>query len=147
MKNNFILESTEGKKVSFDDFKGKILVLYFYPKDHTQGCTVEANEFSALYDQFQKAGAEVVGISKDTVKTHQNFIAKQNIPFQLLADPTREVHEQYGVLKPAKMYGKDVIKTVRSTFLFDREGNLIKEYRDVKAPGHAQEVLEYVKTL
>lgn len=147
LKYDFQLESTSGKVVSLKDYAGKILVLYFYPKDNTSGCTLEANEFSEKYDEFVKLGAEVVGTSKDTIKSHLRFKEKENIPFDLLSDTDRIVHEQYGVLKPAKMYGKDVIKTIRSTFVFDKEGNLIKEFRDVKARDHADEVLQFIKSL
>lgn len=147
MNTNFQLESTKGKTVSLEDFKGKYLVLYFYPRDNTKGCTLEANEFSEKYLEFEKLNVEVVGISKDTVKSHLRFKEKENIPFDLLADPDREVHRQYNVLKAAKMYGKDVIKTIRSTFVFDKDGNLIKEFRDVKPSNHAEEVLEYIKSL
>lgn len=147
LNTNFQLESTNGKIVSLEDFKGKYLVLYFYPRDNTKGCTIEANEFSEKYLEFEKLDAEVVGISKDTIKSHLRFKEKENIPFDLLADPERAVHKQYEVLKAAKMYGKDVIKTIRSTFVFDRDGNLIKEFRDVKPSNHAEEVLEYIKSL
>lgn len=144
---NFSLASTSGKTVSLDDFKGKYLVLYFYPRDNTSGCTLEANQFSENYDDFKKLECEVLGVSKDSIKSHLKFKEKENIPFDLLSDPDKIAHEDYGVLKPAKMYGKDVIKTIRSTFVFDKEGNLIKEYRDVKAKDHALEVLEYIKSL
>ncbi|MBP2025244.1 peroxiredoxin [Peptoniphilus stercorisuis] len=147
LNTNFQLESTNGKIVSLEDFKGKYLVLYFYPRDNTKGCTIEANEFSEKYLEFEKLDAEVVGISKDTIKSHLRFKEKENIPFDLLADPERAVHKQYEVLKAAKMYGKDVIKTIRSTFVFDKDGNLIKEFRDVKPSNHAEEVLEYIKSL
>ncbi|WP_036729727.1 peroxiredoxin [Peptoniphilus mikwangii] len=147
MNTNFELSSTSGKIVSLKDYYGKYLVLYFYPKDNTSGCTLEANEFSIYYEEFKKLDCEIVGISKDTVKSHERFKEKENIPYELLADPDRTVHAQFSVLKNAKMYGKDVIKTIRSTFIFDKEGNLIKEYRDVKAQGHAAEVLEYINAL
>lgn len=147
LNTNFQLESTNGKIVSLEDFKGKYLVLYFYPRDNTKGCTIEANEFSEKYLEFEKLDAKVVGISKDTIKSHLRFKEKENIPFDLLADPERVVHKQYEVLKAAKMYGKDVIKTIRSTFVFDKDGNLIKEFRDVKPSNHAEEVLEYIKSL
>lgn len=147
LKTDFQLESTSGSVKTLEDYKGKILVLYFYPRDNTKGCTIEANEFSEYYDEFKKLNTEVVGISKDTVKSHLRFKEKENIPFELLADPEREIHKEYNVLKPAKMYGKDVIKTIRSTFVFDKDSNLIKEFRDVKSSGHAQEVLEFVKSL
>ncbi|ERT63260.1 MULTISPECIES: peroxiredoxin [Peptoniphilus] len=141
---DFKLDSTKGE-LSLKDFEGKTLVLYFYPKDNTSGCTVEAEGFRDLYDEFKKLGAEVVGISKDTVKSHIKFKEKLNLPFELLADPEREVHREFDVLKAGKMYGKDVIRTIRSTFIFDKEGKLVKEFRDVKAKTHPEEVLEYLK--
>lgn len=141
---DFKLDSTKGE-LSLKDFEGKNLVLYFYPKDNTSGCTVEAEGFRDLYDEFKKLGAEVVGISKDTVKSHIKFKEKLNLPFELLADPEREVHREFDVLKAGKMYGKDVIRTIRSTFIFDKEGKLVKEFRDVKAKTHPEEVLEYLK--
>lgn len=147
LNTNFKLESTIGREVELSDFKGEYLVLYFYPKDNTSGCTIEANNFSTNYDKFKSLGCEVVGISKDTIKTHLKFKEKENIPYQLLADPTREVHREYEVLKPAKMYGKDVIKTIRSTFIFDKDNKLIKEYRDVKVDGHVEEVLSFIESL
>lgn len=141
---DFKLDSTKGE-LSLKDFEGKTLVLYFYPKDNTSGCTVEAEGFRDLYDEFKKLGAEVVGISKDTVKSHIKFKEKLNLPFELLTDPEREVHREFDVLKAGKMYGKDVIRTIRSTFIFDKEGKLVKEFRDVKAKTHPEEVLEYLK--
>lgn len=141
---DFKLDSTNGE-LSLLDFKGKYLVLYFYPKDNTSGCTTEAIGFRDLYSEFQKLGAEVVGISKDTVASHKKFKEKFELPFGLLSDKNRTVHEEFNVLKPGKMYGKDVIRTIRSTFIFDRDGNLIKEFRDVKAKDHPMEVLEYLK--
>lgn len=147
LKTDFQLESTTGTEKTLKDYSGKNLVLYFYPRDNTKGCTIEANEFTEFYDEFKKLNTEIVGISKDTVKSHLRFQEKQNIPFELLADPEREIHKQYEVLKPAKMYGKDVIKTIRSTFVFDEKGELLKEFRDVKSSGHAEEVLEFVKSL
>lgn len=145
MNTNFKLESTRGTDVSLEDYKGKFLVLYFYPKDNTSGCTKEANDFSRLYDDFMKLDTEIVGISKDSISSHNKFIEKENIPYELLSDKDRIVHENFEVLKPSKMYGKDVIKTIRSTFIFDKDSNLIKEYRDVKVDGHAEEVLEFIK--
>ena len=141
---DFKLDSTKGE-LSLKDFEGKTLVLYFYPKDNTSGCTVEAEGFRDLYDEFKKLGAEVVGISKDTVKSHIKFKEKLNLPFELLADPEREVLREFDVLKAGKMYGKDVIRTIRSKFIFDKEGKLVKEFRDVKAKTHPEEVLEYLK--
>ncbi|WP_071026933.1 peroxiredoxin [Peptoniphilus raoultii] len=145
LKTNFCLESSEGLEKNLSDYKGSILVLYFYPKDYTKGCTIEALEFSDLNDEFEKLGAKVVGISKDKVTSHKNFKNKENLKQELLADPDRKIHKEFGVLKDAKMYGKDVIKTVRSTFIFNRKGELVKEFRDVKAEDHAREVLKYIK--
>ena len=142
LNTDFKLESTEEKEKTLSDYNGKYLVLYFYPRDNTKGCTIEANEFSENYEKFKNLDAEIVGISKDTVRSHLRFKEKEKLPFELLADPERVVHKQYDVLKAAKMYGKDVIKTIRSTFVFDKDGNLIKEFRDVKSSGHAEEVLE-----
>lgn len=147
MKLNFKLPSTIGQDRTLDDFKGKYLVLYFYPKDNTSGCTLEALDFSKLYNEFKNLDCEIVGISKDSVRTHNNFKQKESIPYELLSDVDRSVHEEYKVLKPSKMYGKDVIKTIRSTFIFDKDSNLIKEYRDIKVDGHAKEVLEFIKSL
>ena len=127
MNYDFKMESTNGEILSLDDFKGKYLVLYFYPKDNTSGCTTEALEFSELYDEFKALDVEVVGVSRDSIRTHNNFKDKHSIPFMLLSDPEREVFERLGLLKPKKMYGKDVIGTMRSTFIFDKDSNMIKE--------------------
>lgn len=147
MDYNFNLASNERDEVSLDSFKGKKLVLYFYPKDNTSGCTIEAQEFTELYKDFQNLNTEIVGVSRDSKKSHDNFSKKYDIPYELLIDKDRELADQYGILKEAKMYGKDVIKTIRSTFVFDEDSNLIKEFRDVKAPGHAKEVLDFIKSL
>lgn len=147
MKTEFTLKSTEVEERNFNDYKGKYLVLYFYPRDNTKGCTIEANNFSNLYEEFKKLDAEVVGISKDSIKSHMKFKEKENIPYELLSDQEREVHANYEILKKAKMYGKEVTKTVRSTFVFDKDLNLIKEYRDVKASENPQEVLDFIKSL
>ncbi|WP_138158987.1 peroxiredoxin [Peptoniphilus catoniae] len=147
MKTDFKLQSTDGTEKTLESYKGKYLVLYFYPKDNTSVCTIEANGFADLYDEFKNLDAEIVGISKDTIGSHIKFKEKQNLPFELLSDPEREVHENYEVLKPAKMYGKDVIKTIRSTFVFDKDSNLIKEFRKVDGKTHPKEVLEYLKSL
>lgn len=147
MNYDFKLNSNKREGVTLEDFKGKKLVLYFYPKDNTSGCTLEAQEFAEHYEEFKALGAEVVGLSKDTVRTHENFAKKYELPFELLSDPDRVVLEQYDLIKLKKMYGKEVRGTVRSTFIFDENSNLIKEFRDVKAAGHAEEVLEYLKGL
>lgn len=147
MKYDFKLNSNKRENVTLEDYKGKKLVLYVYPKDNTPGCTIEAQEFAEKYDEFKALNTEVLGLSKDTVKSHENFSKKYNLPFELLSDPDREILEQYDLIKLKKMYGKEVRGTVRSTFIFDEESNLIKEYRDVKAEGHAEEVLEFLRSL
>lgn len=145
LMNNFSLESCDGKVKNLEDYKGKTLVLYFYPKDSTKGCTIEAMEFSDLKKDFDKLGAVVVGISKDKISSHKKFIEKDNLKVELLSDPERKVAEKFKVLKAGKMCGKDVIKTIRSTFIFNKEGKLVKEFRDVKPEGHAMDVLNYLK--
>lgn len=147
MDYNFNLNSSQREEVSLDNYKGKKLVLYFYPKNNTPGCTMEAIEFGELYDEFKNLGVEVVGISRDGVRSHQNFTKKHELPFELLSDKDREISGQYGLLTPTKMYGRDAIKTERATFIFDENSNMIKEFRDVKPAGHAKEVLDYLKSL
>ena len=122
------------------------LVLYFYPKDNTPGCTTEAQEFSALLPQFQAAGYTVAGISRDSVKSHHNFVCKYALNVALLADTDEAVCRQFDVIKEKNMYGKKVMGIERSTFIF-HNGKLVKEYRKVKAAGHAEQVLEDLKAL
>ena len=122
-------------------------MIYFYPKDNTPGCTTEAQQFRDLYADFLKAGCEVVGISRDSIKSHENFKAKFTLPFALLSDAEETVCQQFGVIKLKNMYGKQVRGIERSTFVLDAQGILRREWRGVKIPGHVQEVLEYVKTL
>ncbi|MBU3657117.1 MAG: peroxiredoxin [Rhodocyclaceae bacterium] len=143
---NFSAAATGG------DFKlsactGQTLVLYFYPKDSTPGCTTEAQQFSALNKDFAKANAVIVGVSRDSLKSHENFIAKQAIPYSLISDPDETVCELFGVMKLKNMYGKQVRGIERSTFVIDAKGKLIQEWRGVKVPGHAAEVLAFVQSL
>ena len=138
--------------VTGGDFKlsalaGKAVVLYFYPKDSTPGCTTEAQQFSALNDDFAKANAVIVGVSRDSLKSHDNFIAKQNIPYSLISDADEAVCELFGVMKLKNMYGKQVRGIERSTFVIDAKGKLVQEWRGVKVPGHAAEVLAFVQSL
>ncbi|MEP6941974.1 MAG: peroxiredoxin [Betaproteobacteria bacterium] len=128
-------------------FKGRPVVIYFYPKDNTPGCTVEGEQFRDLHKHFAKAGAVVVGVSRDTLKSHANFKAKMQFPFELLSDPEEKLCAQFGVMKMKNMYGKQVRGIERSTFVIDPAGKLAREWRGVKVPGHAQEVLDFVKTL
>lgn len=143
---NFDSEATGGK-LSLSDIAGKTLVLYFYPKDSTPGCTTEAQQFSALNNDFAKANAVIVGVSRDSIKSHENFIAKQSIPYRLIADTDESVCTLFGVMKMKNMYGKQVRGIERSTFVIDRKGTLIHEWRGVKVPGHAAEVLAFVESL
>ena len=144
---DFQLPAAGGATFHLSGLGGKIVVLYFYPKDNTPGCTIEGHEFRDLHAQFEQAGAVVAGISRDSLKSHENFKAKEGFPFPLLADVDETVCEQFGVMKLKNMYGKQVRGVERSTFVFDRSGRLVKEWRAVKAPGHAAEVLAYVRTL
>lgn len=144
-KYNFILKETDGKDISLEDFKGQNIVLYFYPKDNTAGWTTEATEFRDLHDEFLKMDTIILGISRDSLKSHAKFREKQNLPFLLLSDPTEEVHNLFGVMKLKKMYGREYMGVERSTFIFDKEGELVKEFRNIKAKGHAEKVLEFIK--
>ncbi len=138
----FSLNDKDGNVVSLDDFKGKWLILYFYPKDNTSGCTREAIGFTEKKEEFKKLGAEIVGISKDSEKSHQRFSEKHNLNITLLSDPEHKVHEAYGTWGKKKMYGKEYFGTIRSTFLIDPEGNIRKEWKKVKVKGHVEEVLK-----
>ena len=129
------------------DHAGQPVVLYFYPKDDTPGCTTEGAAFRDLHDRFAAAGAVVVGVSRDSVKSHQSFSAKMGFPFPLIADTDEKLCAQFGVIKMKNMYGKQVRGIERSTFVIDAQGRLAREWRGVKVPGHAQEVLEFVKNL
>ena len=137
----------EIKTFTPESVAGKILVLYFYPRDLTSGCTKEAQDFSAKFADFQKANAFVLGVSRDTIARHKKFIEKENIPFPLAADPSEEVCNLFKVIQPKKMYGKEVRGIVRSTFLFDANGTLRHQWLKVKVPGHVDEVLKAVLEL
>jgi len=143
---NFSAVATGGE-FNLAALAGKTLVLYFYPKDNTPGCTTEAQQFSALNDDFAKANAIIVGVSRDSLKSHDNFIAKQQIPYSLISDPDETVCELFGVMKLKNMYGKQVRGIERSTFVIDAQGKLVQEWRGVKVPGHADEVLAFVQSL
>jgi thioredoxin-dependent peroxiredoxin len=136
-----------GGEFTLSSHKGHPVVMYFYPKDNTPGCTVEGTQFRDLHKQFAKAGAVVVGVSRDSLKSHENFKAKMEFPFELVSDPDEKLCAQFGVMKMKNMYGKKVRGIERSTFVVDATGKLAREWRGVKVPGHAQEVLDFVKTL
>ncbi|WP_018865807.1 MULTISPECIES: peroxiredoxin [unclassified Thioalkalivibrio] len=129
------------------DFQGRIVVLYFYPKDNTPGCTNESRDFAANLDAFQGAGAVILGVSRDSVKSHENFRTKQELPFDLLSDGDETLCNAFDVIKMKNMYGKQVRGIERSTFLIDADGVLRKEWRKVKVPGHVDEVLAAVREL
>ena len=142
---DFALPNQDGQEVKLSDFAGRKVVVYFYPKDNTPGCTRQACAFAAAYEEFTKLGVPVIGISKDSVKSHQNFIAKQNLPFLLLSDPDRQAIEAYGVWQEMKLYGKVSMGVVRSTFVIDENGVIEKVYPKVKPDTNAAEILEYLK--
>ncbi len=141
----FSLPSTSGKDFSLSDYEGKKVVLYFYPKDSTPGCTTEGLQFSKLLKEFRKNKTEVFGISRDSLKSHDNFKCKQDFQFELLSDADEEACGIFGVIKEKNMYGKKVMGIERSTFLIGEDGTLLREWRKVKADGHAQEVLDAIK--
>ena len=143
---DFTAESTGGP-FRLSTHKGHPVVLYFYPKDNTPGCTTEGAQFRDLYPQFKKLGAIVVGCSRDTLKSHEGFKEKMAFPFELLSDAEEKLCSQFGVIKMKNMYGKKVRGIERSTFVIDADGKVAKEWRGVKVPGHAEEVLDFVKTL
>jgi len=143
----FELPRDGGGSVSLDQFRGKPVVLFFYPKDDTSGCTKEAVNFSALADQFAAAGAEIIGVSPDPVKSHDKFKAKHDLSVTLVSDENKQAIEAYGVWAEKKMYGKTYMGVERSTFLIDADGKIAKVWRKVKVPGHAEAVLESVKGL
>ncbi len=126
---------------------GKPFVFYFYPRDNTPGCTTEAQDFRDLYQEFQKISCAVIGISRDTLKSHEKFAEKQQLPFPLVADPDETICNQFGVMKNKNMYGKQVRGIERSTFLVDAKGLLVQQWRKVKVPEHAQEVLQAAQKL
>jgi peroxiredoxin Q/BCP len=141
---NFTLTSNEGKEVSLTDFLGKKVVLYFYPKDMTPGCTTEACSFRDNYSEIKKHGAEVIGISADSNSLHQRFIGKYQLPFILLSDIDKEVVKLYGVWKKKSLYGKLFYGIVRSTFIIDEKGKIKSIFMNVKVKNHTEEVLQNI---
>lgn len=143
----FALPRDGGEKISLKDFKGKPVVLYFYPKDMTPGCTTEACDFRDLHPDFEKLDAAVIGISKDSVKRHDNFRTKHELPFALASDEDGDVCERYGVWKEKSMYGKTFMGIERTTVLIDGNGVVRRIWPKVKVKGHAEEVLDAVRAL
>ncbi|ADJ27564.1 peroxiredoxin [Nitrosococcus watsonii] len=144
---DFELPATSGQTIKLSQLQGQNVVLYFYPKDDTPGCTQEGQDFRDLHSAFKRLNAVILGISRDTLTSHEAFKAQQHFPFELLSDKDEKVCRLFDVIKPKKMFGKDVKGIERSTFLIDQEGILRKEWRKVKVEDHAAEVLATVKTL
>jgi peroxiredoxin Q/BCP len=144
---DFSLPATGGGTFRLSEKLGKTLVLYFYPRDNTPGCTAEGADFRDLHAGFARAGAEVFGVSRDSLKSHDGFKAKMKFPFELLSDAGESACKLFGVIKMKNLYGRKVRGIERSTFVIDAKGRLAREWRGVKVPGHAQEVLDFVKTL
>ena len=145
--SDFSLPATGARTFRLSESKAKLLVIYFYPKDNTPGCTTEGLNFRDLHPEFRGAGCEIVGISRDSLKSHENFKAKMGFPFDLLSDEDEKVCNLFGVIKMKNMYGKQVRGIERSTFVLDAKRVLRREWRGVKVPGHVQEVLDFVKAV
>ncbi|KMM81242.1 peroxiredoxin [Pseudomonas deceptionensis] len=145
--DDFQIPATSEKTVSLSQLKGKQVVIYFYPKDSTPGCTTEGQGFRDHYAEFQAANTEVFGVSRDSLKSHENFKAKQGFPFELLSDKDEALCQLFDVIKLKKLYGKEYMGVDRSTFLIDKDGVLRHEWRGVKVPGHVEAVLEQAKAL
>ncbi|AUH71514.1 peroxiredoxin [Legionella sainthelensi] len=142
---NFTFTATSGLSGQLNDYLGQYVVLYFYPKDATPGCTTEGQNFSDAYPQFQALNTQIFGISRDSLKSHENFKVKQCFPFELISDPDEHLCQLFDVIKMKSMYGKQVRGIERSTFIIDPQGKLLKEWRKVKVNGHVDEVLDTLK--
>lgn len=143
----FTAAITGDKNISSKDFIGQNLVIYFYPKDSTPGCTTEGQEFRDSYKEFKSLNTEIIGVSRDSIKSHENFKSKQNFPFDLLSDPDEKVCKAFDVMKLKSMYGREYMGVDRSTFIINKDGKVVKEWRAVKVKGHVAEVLEEIKSL
>jgi peroxiredoxin Q/BCP len=144
---DFTLPATSNTIFTLSSVRDKLLVIFFYPKDNTPGCTTEVQQFRDLYVDFKKSGCGVFGLSRDSIKSHENFKNKFSLPFDLLSDEDEKVCNLFGVMKQKMMYGKQVRGIERSTFILNSKGIISKEWRGLKADGHAQEVLSFVQTL
>ena len=144
---DFSAQITGTTPFQLSQFRGKKLVLFFYPKDNTPGCTTESLQFRELYPIFQKAGTEIIGISRDSIRSHDGFKSKLDLPFELISDADETVCTMFDVIVMKSMYGKKVRGIERSTFIIDATGKIVKEWRGVKVPGHVDEVLEFVQSL
>ena len=144
---DFELPATNGNTFKLSQYAGKTLVIYFYPKDNTPGCTTQGMQFRDHYAEFITHNCEVVGVSRDSLKSHETFKAKFSFPFELLADTEELACQIFGVMKMKNMYGKQVRGVERSTFIIDKNGVLVREWRGVKVDGHVSEVLDFIKTV
>ncbi|WP_372737470.1 peroxiredoxin [Neptunomonas sp.] len=144
---DFTASATSENTLSLSDFKGKNLVIFFYPKDNTPGCTTEGQNFRDLFDEFVAANTVILGVSRDSLRVHENYKAKHSFPFELISDPDETLCKHFDVIKLKKLYGKEYMGIERSTFLIDTQGVLRHEWRKVKVKGHADEVLATVKAL
>lgn len=143
--SSFSFNATNNLQANLNDYKGKYVVLYFYPKDSTPGCTTQGQDFRDAYPEFQKLNTEVFGISRDSLKSHENFKAKQQFPFELISDTDETLCTLFDVIKMKSMYGKLARGIERSTFIIDKEGKLLKEWRKVSVKEHVKQVLEFIK--
>ena len=144
---DFTADATGDQKIRLKDLRGKNVVIYFYPKDSTPGCTTEGRDFSALHDKFKRANTVILGVSRDSIASHDKFKEKQGFKFELLSDPEEKLCRKFDVIHEKTLYGRKFMGVVRSTFLIDAEGKLRGEWRNVKVKGHAEEVLAAVKAL
>jgi peroxiredoxin Q/BCP len=144
---DFTADATGNQKIRLKDLRGKNVVIYFYPKDSTPGCTTEGRDFSALHNKFKRANTVIFGVSRDSLASHEKFKEKQGFPFELISDPDEALCKKFDVIHEKTLYGRKHLGVVRSTFLIDADGKLREEWRNVKVKGHADEVLEAVKAL
>ena len=144
---NFSADMTGGKFFHFSDYKGKNIVLFFYPKDNTPGCSAESMSFRDLYPQFQRENAEIFGVSRDSIRSHEGFKSKLGMPFELISDPDESLCLMFDVMREKSMYGKKVRGVERSTFVIDENGTLVKEWRALNVPGHVEQVLRFLVSL
>ena len=144
---DFTADATRNKKIRLKELRGQNVVLYFYPKDSTPGCTTEGRDFSALHARFRRQKAHVFGVSRDSLASHEKFRDKQGFKFDLISDPDEKLCKKFDVIREKTLYGRKFMGVVRSTFLIDANGKLRREWRNVKVKGHAEEVLEAVKAL
>ncbi|WP_293265781.1 peroxiredoxin [Neptunomonas sp.] len=144
---NFTASATSETTLSLSELQGKNLIIYFYPKDNTPGCTTEGQNFRDLYNEFKDTNTEIIGVSRDSMRTHENYKAKHSFPFELISDPDEALCNHFDVIKLKKLYGKEYMGIERSTFLIDSEGILRQEWRKVKVKGHVDEVLIAAKSI